>query len=99
MRPRPDASVPGQQLGQRRAARQAAAACTEVGIDDLPTHIGRFRHRSRTGIRPLPGAFVMGVGPSKDLFDGKGWFFEGQKDRVAPGGFPPGAPTDPNVRN
>ena len=21
------------------------------------------------------------------------------KDRVAPGGFPPGAPTDPNVRN
>jgi hypothetical protein len=22
-----------------------------------------------------------------------------EKDRVAPGGFPPGAPTDPNVRN
>ena len=22
-----------------------------------------------------------------------------KKDRVAPGGFPPGAPTDPNVRN
>jgi hypothetical protein len=24
---------------------------------------------------------------------------ETEKDRVAPGGFPPGAPTDPNVRN
>jgi hypothetical protein len=23
----------------------------------------------------------------------------GNPDRVAPGGFPPGAPTDPNVRN
>ncbi len=25
--------------------------------------------------------------------------FHGAKDRVAPGGCPPGAPTDPNVRN
>ena len=26
-------------------------------------------------------------------------FSDWKKDRVAPGGYPPGAPTDPNVRN
>ena len=69
--------------GRRRGARLARSGRRTAGD----------RHHQRRLVL-LRWGVVGGREAGVRVF---GW--TGQKDRVAPGGFPPGAPTDPNVRN